>query len=402
MSFIKSKLNFENAEFSLIEKYFNQPAMDLLNETKDNSIALGIGDDCALLNYSDTQYLAISTDTLVEGRHFFCNSDGADIAYKAFMVSVSDLAAMGATPKWFSLALTLPTQDETWLNRFSQQIFKLARSYGMQLIGGDTTKGPLTITLVVKGLVDKKNVLLRSAARSEDDIYVTGSLGASALGLALLQHFENKSSANYYQLVSEELRNRRFALTESHHIDYQLNYDLNKGIDNSVINKTTHENEKIRNYIRSLIHAYHFPYAQVIAANSLLSIAHAAIDISDGLASDLKHICSASHLTAQVNLEQLPLSPEFKYVYQDLFNQQSNYDEGMFKLALQGGDDYQLCFTAHRKVRRLIEKLSAKLNLPITRIGSMRAKTESKIEYFAYNKRTDIEVSGFDHFRLEV
>src|SRR5471030_641667 len=170
-----------SGEFDVINRYFNR------FRTARQDVQLGIGDDCALLTVGEKQLLAVSTDTLVEGIHFLKTISPADLGYKSLAVNLSDLAAMGADPAWVSLALTLPSVDEAWLAAYSDSLFEQLDYYDMQLIGGDTTRGPLSLTLTIQGLIPTGRALTRSGARIGDWIYVTGTLGDSAAGLAILQ-----------------------------------------------------------------------------------------------------------------------------------------------------------------------------------------------------------------------
>lgn len=238
-------------EFSLIARYFDRV------KSARFDVETGIGDDCALLNLPEKQTLAISTDTLVSGIHFLPDIDPADLAYKALAVNVSDLAAMGADPAWLTLALTLPSVDEAWLQAFSDSLFEQLDYYDMQLIGGDTTKGPLSMTLGIHGYVPVGRALKRSGAKPGDWIYVTGTPGDSAAGLAILQ---NRLT------VSDE--------TDSAYL--------------------------VQRHLR--------PTPRILQGQALRDLASSAIDLSDGLVSDLGHILKASECGARIDLDVLPYS----------------------------------------------------------------------------------------------
>lgn len=233
-------------EFNLIEKYFNW--------TKLDSTTLGIGDDCALISIQSKQQLAMSVDTLIEGVHFPINTSPADIAHKALSVNLSDLAAMGATPKFFTLALTLPEYNQVWLEEFSTSLKTLANRYKIDLIGGDTTKGRLSITINVTGVIDKNKAILRSGAQVGDYIFVSNTLGDAALAWRQLQQ-----------------------------------------------NKKPSEN---------LLQQFNRPQPQVELGRALINIANSCIDISDGLEQDLSHILDSSNVGARINMSDLPLSDE--------------------------------------------------------------------------------------------
>lgn len=266
-------------EFSLIARYFDRVRTSRLD------VETGIGDDCALLNIPEKQTLAISTDTLVCGRHFLPDIDPADLAYKALAVNVSDLAAMGADPAWLTLALTLPEVDEAWLEAFSDALFEQLNYYDMQLIGGDTTAGPLSMTLAIHGYVPAGRALKRSGAKPGDWIYVTGTPGDSAAGLAILQNrlaVEDADDAAY--LVKRHLR----------------------------------------------------PTPRILHGQALRERASSAIDLSDGLISDLGHILKASGVGARIDLDLFPLSEPLR---------RHADPEQALRWALSGGEDYELCFT---------------------------------------------------------
>ncbi|WPE17444.1 thiamine-phosphate kinase [Candidatus Thioglobus autotrophicus] len=233
-------------EFDLIEKYFNWKNL--------NSNDLGIGDDCALVSIDAHQQIATSVDTLIEGVHFPKGTSASDIAHKALAVNLSDLAAMGATPKYFTLALTLPEFDESWLLDFSSTLRVLANQYQITLVGGDTTKGALSITLNVTGTISQGRALLRSAAQAGDHIFVSNSIGDAALAWRQIQQ----------------------KLTPSD----------------------------------QLLQHFNTPNPQVELGCALVGVANACIDISDGLEQDLGHILKRSNVGARIDLSQIPLNKE--------------------------------------------------------------------------------------------
>lgn len=270
-------------EFDIIAQFFAKQIV-----TRPDVI-LGIGDDCAIVEVPADQQLAITTDTLVAGVHFPTDTPAFDIGYKSLAVNLSDLAAMGATPAWITLALTLPEKNVRWLTEFSRGLFELAQRYQIQLIGGDITRGPLTITIEAKGFIPKNQALKRSAAKVGDLIYVTNTLGDAALGL----------------LCAE----KKISLQP----DYQT-------------------------YLLSRLNR---PEPRVEIGEQLRGIAHAAIDISDGLAADLGHILEKSQVGATVYVDALPLS---EALLRSVATPQA------IELALNGGDDYELCFTAPKEI----------------------------------------------------
>jgi thiamine-monophosphate kinase len=289
-------------EFDIIQRYFTRKT------TPDPALILGIGDDAAILHVPEGMELAVSMDTLVEGVHFPAATHPADIGYKALAVSLSDMAAMGAEPRWAMLALTLPVSDEPWLESFSKGFFNLAERYGVQLIGGDTTRGPLAITVQIHGLVPAGTALRRSAARSGNLIYVTGEVGDAGLALLLLQE---KISLSAEQAACVMTR-------------------LNR------------------------------PEPRVKEGLALRGIAHAAIDLSDGLVADLGHILKASEVGATLYMERLPLSPAVTSVLDKA--------DG-WNLPLNAGDDYELCFTVPRENQTKLQKAIQQFPCRCTCIG---------------------------------
>ncbi|MFW5425808.1 MAG: thiamine-phosphate kinase [Methylophagaceae bacterium] len=288
-------------EFSLIHKYFEK----LTSERDD--VELGIGDDCALLIPPPNHAVAVSIDTLVEGIHFFADVDPEKLGHKSLAVGLSDLAAMGAKPAWFTLALTLPDVDEGWIKRFSKGLAALANEHEIQLVGGDTTEGPLTISIQVHGFVDQTKAMRRSNAKLGDMIYVSGYLGDA--GAALQQQLQ------------------------------QLNDEKLKSDD-----------------IRYLQQRLEQPTARISLGQELLGLASSAIDISDGLLVDLEHILDKSGVGARLNLDSLPLSKTLTKINHKVAQ----------ALALHSGDDYELCFIVPPQHFGEVEK---RFKGQVTRIG---------------------------------
>ncbi|OOG25207.1 thiamine-phosphate kinase [Thioalkalivibrio denitrificans] len=264
------------SEFDLIRNYFTWPA-------SREDVTLGVGDDGALLRVPPGQELVVCVDTLAAGVHFPDETPADALGHKALAVNLSDLAAMGAEPAWATLALTLPAADEDWVGAFSEGFRSLAEEYGVALVGGDTTRGPLSITVQVMGFVPRGHALRRDGARPGDGIYVTGTLGDAALGL---RHWTQRT-------------------TDGPHV-------------------------------HALLARLMRPVPQVAAGLALRGLAGAAIDLSDGLLADLGHVLDASGTGAAINLAQLPLSDAFRAV---------SGDAPDWSLPLSGGDDYELLFT---------------------------------------------------------
>ncbi len=273
------------SEFALIQNYFaKQPIINPVNR-------LGIGDDCGLISVPEGYELAITTDTMVEGVHFFAEIDPKLLGHKLLAVNLSDLAAMGAKPVSITLALTIPEVNESWLAGFSEGLFNLAKQFSIDLIGGDTTSGSLTLTIQAFGLVEKGQGLLRSAAKVGDVIFVTGSLGDAGLGLQI---------ENGYDFHSPECALKRF----------------------------------------------HMPTPRVKEGLSIRHYANSCIDLSDGIASDLQHILDKSAVGARLDWDKLPLSKEVKEYIEATDN---------WQLPLSAGDDYELCFTVSPEKVDLID-----------------------------------------------
>ena len=315
-------------EFDLIRRYFTRATPGAL---------LGVGDDAALLRVSAGSVLAVSSDMLVSGTHFLPDAEPFSLGHKTLAVNLSDMAAMGAQPRWATLAIALPDADDAWLEKFSAGFFSLAQHYGVELVGGDTTRGPLNLCVTIIGEVPQGRALLRSGAQPGDEIWVSGYLGDAALALAHLQG--------------------RIALSEA---------DLD-----------------------ICVQALHRPQPRVELGLALRGIATSAIDISDGLLADLGHILEASRIGAQIDLVKLPVSlPVSGY-----FGQPA----GM-QCVLAGGDDYELCFTAHPARHAEVSGIAAKLKLPLTNIGTVVAQQGCSV-FDAAGNPLKLERTGYEHFR---
>jgi thiamine-monophosphate kinase len=326
-------------EFDLIKRYFTQVA----NNSNNAGVSIGIGDDCAILDIPEGYQLAVTTDSLVAGVHFFEDVSAYRLGYKSLAVNLSDLAAMGATPKWVSLAITLPNVDEAWLSEFSQGFFELANKSNISLIGGDTTKGPLSITVSAKGIVPRDKALLRSGAKVGDLICVSGVLGDGALGLA--------SKLDQVHLTDIDTFVDALELTEP------------------------------RNELGVLLSSY----------------GSSCIDISDGLLQDLGHIAKASRCSAIIQLEKLPLSIA---MLKEIKSNTVSIDQAL-QYALSGGDDYELLFTINKQhYEQLILKLTLQ-NKPTTVavIGEVVEHNNQKIQLRKNDKIISTKFVGWDHFK---
>lgn len=316
-------------EFGLIQTFFNQPAPEGY---------IGVGDDCAVFPVHPGFQLAVSTDTLIENQHFFANTDPTDLGHKALAVSLSDLAAMGARPTGCVLALALPAVDEDWLAKFSTGFNHLAQQASCPLIGGDTTRNPngVVITVTVFGEVPIAQALRRNRAQSNDDIWLTGTLGAPSLALRYL---------------SGELP--------------------------TDIDRLTH--------CRTLLERPHPPST---FAPDLLEHAHAAIDVSDGLLQDLTHILKASHCGATLQWPNLPIHSSLNGLNPSLIQ----------SLVLTGGDVYQLCFTAPPIKQSVLLALASQHGVKLSRIGAITENQQLILLNETDQPMALPTQGGFDHF----
>jgi thiamine-monophosphate kinase len=314
-------------EFEIIRRYFER-------ESSDKDIRISIGDDGAVLVPSADRDLISVVDTLVSGIHFPETLDAADVGYRAVVVNLSDVAAMGARPRWMTLALTLKAADPAWLDDFARGLFEAADEHEMALVGGDTTHGSETVISVqIIADVDPGRAMTRSGARPGDSIFVTGTVGDAAAGLSILQS----------------------GLPDGADVNY-------------------------------LIQRFARPVARVDAGAAISNFAHAAIDLSDGLYSDLEKLLTASGVAGEIELTDIPLSPHIMNLMQE---------EDAVRFALSGGDDYELCFTANTSDER-IHDVAEQTGVAITRIG--RVCEGSGLACLRNGDAYDYRDPGYRHF----
>jgi len=321
------------SEFELIRRFFTH---------RTPGTALGVGDDAALLRVGAGMELAVSADMLVEGRHFLQNADPLLLGHKSLAVNLSDMAAMGATPRWATLALALPRVNERWLGAFSRGFLALARRHRVDLVGGDTTRGPLTISVQIMGEVPRGQALRRDGAKAGDDIWVSGRLGSAALALAAIAG-----------KVRAPRRERRV-------LEQRLNA----------------------------------PTPRVALGLALRKIASSAIDVSDGLLADLGHVCERSRVGAVLNWESIPATP--------FVRAQAQQTDAAVKAILAGGDDYELCFTAPPRRRSSVVRAAAAARTEVMLVGHIvrRRQRGPKVEVLdSIGKPLKVRWQGYDHFR---
>lgn len=328
-------------EFDLIARYFTRPA---------KRAALGVGDDCALLQMRPGMQLAISSDMLVEGRHFFSDVDPVALGHKALAVNLSDLAACGATPLAFTLALALPGVNETWLQAFSNGMWALADAHHCELIGGDTTQGPLNICITVFGEVPAGQALLRSGAQAGDDLYVSGTVGDARVALDMLRR-QAASGRPIPPELAPHLARARLRLER--------------------------------------------PTPRIELGQALRGIATAAIDISDGLTGDLRHILAASAVGASIDTsDAITLIAEKQYYTPTL----ATFGiKTPLECVLAGGDDYELAFTAPVAAREAVLQAASNSRTPVTRIGRIESLPGLRL-VDADGNMTRSAFKSFDHF----
>ena len=318
------------SEFQLIEKFFKR-------EVRRKDVQRGVGDDAAVLRVPAETDLVVTVDTLIEGVHFPAQTDPESLGHKALAVNLSDLAAMGAEPAWITLSLTLPRVNEDWLIAFCRGLLEMARAFDVDLVGGDTTRGRLSITVQAMGFCERSKTIGRDGARPGDALFVTGCVGDAGLALAAINGVVNLDPSALRHCLSR----------------------LNR------------------------------PKPQVQAGMTLRDLASAAIDISDGLAADLRHILVASETGATLELEALPLSDAL----------QNTYARGPmdWRIPLSSGDDYELLFTVPENRSTELFLAFERLDCSITRIGTIESADGLRITLDG-KPMPDWEFSGYDHF----
>lgn len=321
------------SEFALIARHFRRPAAD-------PAVQLGIGDDAAIVRPGPGCDLAFSVDMLVEGRHFLPDVDPAMLGHKVLAVNLSDLAAVGATPRWALLAGALPDADDAWLGAFARGLFELADRYGVTLVGGDTTRGPRNLCLTIVGELPVGTAITRAGARAGDDVYVSGTLGDAALALAAI-----------------EQRTQMDATT-----------------------------------LAALRPRLELPEPRVALGLRLRGLASAAIDISDGLTGDVQHILDASNVGAELTLADIPRSGPLDARLRGTARPVA------LACLLAGGDDYELCFTAPAAGRAAIAALGTELGIALTRIGAIGGAPGLRVRDEHGAPLSDMP-RAFDHFR---
>ena len=329
-----NKTSPKQSEFDIIETYFKQL-------TRQKDVRLGIGDDAALVDLSghESKHLVVATDTLVSGVHFPEDATADLIAQRALCVNLSDMAAMGAEPRWFTLALTLPKANahSDWLTKFSQGLASIANKYNCALIGGDTTAGPLAITLTLLGEVGANRALTRSGAKPGDSIYVTGMLGDGGAGLEMIRNIDS------VQDMGERSR---------------------------------------------LAERFYSPRPRIAEGLTLSTVASACIDVSDGLIADLTHICVQSGVDAQINSDKLPIHSRIK----------TNYPSRWLDWALFAGDDYELIFTVPQYHLEQVERWITEETVEAVKIGELTSWDGKSIRVKIDDMPVSAAKKGFDHF----
>jgi thiamine-monophosphate kinase len=315
-------------EFGLIGRFFTRPTPHTV---------LGIGDDAALLTVRPGFELVAATDMMVEGTHFFLDVDAEALGHKILAVNLSDLAAMGAQPRWAMLAMAIPQADAAWLEKFARGFFALATRHNVDLIGGDTTRGPLNLCVQIMGEVEAGRALRRDGAKIGDEVWVSGQLGEAALAVAHI-----KGELALPEAMAARCRRR-----------------------------------------------LEWPQPRVELGRGLIGTAHSVIDISDGLLADLGHICERSGVGASIDFDALPCIPELRSM---------RGRDQVAQALLAGGDDYELCFTVSPGNDSMLRALSEQLGITMTRVGSIMAGNRVEVRGPA-GRPLEWKEKGFEHFR---
>ncbi len=314
-------------EFELIERYFSRSAGDA---------RLGVGDDAAVVAPAPGHDLVVTTDTIVSGVHFLRDAEPRSLGNKALAVNLSDLAAMGARPRWALLALTLPKADDEWLSAFAEGFHDLARRHEVALIGGDTTRGPLAITVTAFGEIASGSALRRDAAQVDDELWVSGQIGSAALAL---RH------------IRGEVRLK------------------GKGLEACMARLET-------------------PVPRVELGKALVGVASSAIDVSDGLVADAGHVCACSAVGMEISYADVPSISEVTHL---------KGDQVIREALLAGGDDYELLFTVPAGEARQMDAISARLGLALTRIGRVVAGAGVRV-LDESGESIAVDIGGYEHF----
>jgi thiamine-monophosphate kinase len=319
-------------EFGLIRRHFARPSGDA-------AVTLGVGDDAALVRIAPGMELVLAVDMMVEGRHFLPGADAEALGHKILAVNLSDIAAMGARPRFALLAGALPDADDRWLEAFARGLFALADAHGVSLVGGDTTRGPRNLCLTIAGEVPEGTAVRRSGARVADDVWVSGTLGDAMLGLAAIEG--------------------RAAVPDAHRAGLRQRLDR--------------------------------PVPRVALGQRLRGIATAMIDVSDGLVGDVGHVLQASGVGASIALEAVPRSPALDGALRSSDSRQVALD-----CLLAGGDDYELCFTAPSAARSRLGEIAREVSVPLTRVGAIVAEAGLVVRD-AHGRALELP-RAFDHF----
>jgi len=319
------------AEFSIIDRFCSNLGAD------HTDTVLSVGDDAAVINVPEGFELTVSVDTMAEGTHFFKGLSPELLAHKILAVNLSDMAAMGARPKWATMATCMPEFDEDWVERFSSTLGKVAKRFGVQIIGGDTTEGPRVLTLTIMGLLPKGQSMTRSGAKPGDKLYCSGVVGDAALALT--------------KLLGEQ----------------EISDDI----------------------FKEVLPALHMPQPQIMLGQRLLGHASACLDLSDGLVGDSAHIAKRSNVSIEIETKRLPLSKAYhRYLNQG----------GFLRYAIAGGDDYQLLFTADDTKAEILQSIADDLDIAITEIGRVTEAGERAVSLFEDGKPVSIKLKAYQHF----